>query len=215
MLPTKLLSADDDSGGQREIHAQAQEQSRENRHHLPQQQDDHARGNRQDGDRINQRGLHGALQFDVLLDVGRKALQNGVENTARLARFDEVHIQGVKDFFVLAHGGGQRRSAFHRRARRGQHFLKDFVFLLPGQNLQALHQGQSSIDHHGELAREDGQFLGIDASAERRQVKFLALLRHLGDVDLLALETVDEFRLARGRQLSAHGGSRRGWYLDM
>ena len=49
-------------------------------------------------DRIHQRGFHGALQLDVLFDVGREALQNGVENTAGLAGFHHVHVQRIEDF---------------------------------------------------------------------------------------------------------------------
>ena len=78
--------------------------------------------------------------------------------------------------------------------------MKDLVFLLARKNFQALHQRQPGVDHHRELAREDGQFLGIDAAAERGQVEFLALLGHLGDVDLLAPQQVLQFGLAcRGR----------------
>ena len=74
------------------------------------------RRHHQDGDRIDQRRLHGALQLDVLFDVGRQALQNGVENTARLAGFHQVDVQRVEYLFVLAHGGRKRGAAFHRAA---------------------------------------------------------------------------------------------------
>src|SRR6267378_216500 len=89
----KITESDDDFRGQREIHAKARKQRGENRHDLPEQQGDHAAGDGQDAHRIDKGGLDGALQLDVLFDVGRETLQNGVQNTAGLARFDHVYIQ--------------------------------------------------------------------------------------------------------------------------
>jgi hypothetical protein len=52
---------------------------------LPQNRADDQRGDDDDRDRIDHRGLHFALQLDVLFDVDREALENGVEDTARFA----------------------------------------------------------------------------------------------------------------------------------
>ena len=166
------------------------EQRHENRNDLPQQQRDHAsRDADQDRDRIDHRGLHRALQLDVLFNVGGEALQNGVENTARFSRFHHVVRRAGR---TPCRTASSRRKASRRlrptRAYAGQNLLEGLVFLLAGQNLQALHQRQAGVDHHRELARENGQFLGIHAAAEGGDVEFLALLRELADVDLLALE---------------------------
>ena len=155
----------------------------------------------QNADRIDQRGLHGALQLDVLFDVGRKALQNGVENTARLARFHHVDVQRVEDLGVLPHGGGQVAPPSTEPTRAGQNLLKGLVLLLARENFQTLHQRQAGINHDGELAGEDGQFLGVDAAAEGGQVEFLALLGHFRGGDLLALQQVLQFVLLAGRHL--------------
>ena len=52
-----------------------------------------------------------------------------------------------------------------------------------------------------------GQFLGVDARAEGGQVKFLALLGHLGGRDLLAAQLVLQLGLAGGVGLAADGGT--------
>ena len=202
--------------GKRQVDAQAVEQRDENRHHLPQQKDDDADGDGDDRDRIDHRRLHGALQFDVLFDVAREALQNGVENTARLARFHHVVVQRVEDLVVLLHGGGERRAALDRGAGAVQNLLEGFVLLLARKNLQALHQRQAGVDHHRELAREDGQLLGRDAAAAKRgDVEFLPLFGQLADVDLFAAQRGREFGLAGCGAFSRDGGTRLGWFRDM
>ena len=65
-----------------------------------------------------------------------------------------------------------------------QDLLEGLVFLLPGQNLQALDQRQAGVNHHRELAREDGQLLLIHAGSESGDVELLPLFGELADVDL-------------------------------
>ena len=138
-------------------------------HDLPQQENDDAAGDAHNGDRINQGGLHGALQLDVLFDVAGEALENGVENTARFAGFDHVVVESVEDLVVLLHGGGKRGAAFDRGAHATENLLEGFVLLLVGENLQALHQRKTGVNHHRELAGEDGQFLGVHAARRRKE----------------------------------------------
>src|SRR5579862_9929074 len=52
----EVAHRDDDARGQRQIYAQAQKQSREDRDDLPQEQSDHAGRDEQHGNRIHQRG---------------------------------------------------------------------------------------------------------------------------------------------------------------
>src|SRR5271156_36452 len=99
---------DHDARGKGQVHTQAVEKLGEDRDDLPQQQDDDAAGDAHDGDRVDHRGLHGALELDVLFDVAGEALQNGVQNTARLTGFDHVVVERVKDLLELLHGGGKR-----------------------------------------------------------------------------------------------------------
>src|ERR1700682_87424 len=92
ITPDEVAHADDYSGRQRQRHAQACEQRCKDGHDFPEQQDDDARGDGQNTHWVNQRGFYGALQLDVFFDVLRKALQNGIENTARFAGFHHVDI---------------------------------------------------------------------------------------------------------------------------
>ena len=57
-----------------------------------------------------------------------------------------------------------------------------------GQNFQALHQRQTGVNHHRELAGEDREVFGVNSAAESGHVELFALLRHFADLDLLALE---------------------------
>src|SRR5580692_9207298 len=182
----EIAQHDHDARGQRQVDTQAVEELGENRNDLPQQQNDDAAGNAQDGGRVDHGGLHGALELDVLFDVAGEALENRVQNTARLAGFDHVVVEGVEDLLELFHGGGQSGAAFDRSAHAIENLLEGDVLLLSSENLQALDEGQSGVNHHRELAREDGQLLGVHPAAEGRNIEFLALLRELADVDLLS-----------------------------
>src|SRR6202789_4145990 len=143
----EIAQHDDDARGQGQVDAQPVEELGENRHDLPQQQDDDAASDAQDGGRINHRGLHGAFELDVLFNVAGEALQNGVQNTARLAGFDHVVVQRVEDLLVLLHGGGKRGAALDRAAHAIENLLEGNVLLLSSENLQALHQGQTGVNH--------------------------------------------------------------------
>src|ERR1700682_637222 len=92
ITPDEGATADAYSGRQGQRHAQACEQRCKDGHDFPEQQDDDARGDGQNTHWVNQRGFYGALQLDVFFDVLRKALQNGIENTARFAGFHHVDI---------------------------------------------------------------------------------------------------------------------------
>src|SRR5882724_126815 len=191
----EIAHPDDDFRGQRKINAKSREQRGENRHHFPEQQGDDTAGHGQNADRIYKCRFDDSLQLDVLFDVGRKALQNGVENTPRFARFDHVHVQRVEDLRRGSHRSGKRRASFDLTARADQDLLKEFVLLLTRQYLETLHERQTGVDHDRELAREDREFLGLHATAELGHVEFLALLGHFGGSDLLALQQVRQFRL--------------------
>ena len=112
-----------------------------------------------DGDRIDHRRLDLALQLDGLFDVDREALQNGVENTARLAGRDHVAEQRVEHFRVALHRLGQRHAAFDVGAGLQNDLREVLVLLLVAENVEALHERQAGVDHDRELPREDGEVL--------------------------------------------------------
>ena len=192
----ELAHPDNDAGGKRQVDAEAVEQCGENRNDLPEQERDDHYGDADDGDRVNHRGFHGALQLYVLFDVAGEALQNCVENTAGLARFHHVVVKGIKDLFVLLHRRGESGAAFDGSAHAVQNLLEDFVLLLPRENLEALHERQAGVDHHRKLPGENRQLLGVHACSESRDVEFLPFFGELAHIDLLALENRRGFRLA-------------------
>ena len=63
-----------------------------------------------DGDRVDQRRADLRAQLDGLLDVDREALEDRVEDTARLAGGDHVDVEVVERLRVAAHRVGERRA---------------------------------------------------------------------------------------------------------
>ena len=155
-----------------------------------------------DGDRVHHRALDLALELDRLLDVGGQALQDGVEDTARLAGRDHVDEQVVEGLRVLAHGVGEGGAAFHVHARLLEDLGEGLVLLLAAQDLEALDEGQTGVDHDRELAHEDGQVLGGDAASELRQDHLLALLLDGGDQDLVPAQEGHDGFLVLGHALA-------------
>ena len=119
--------------------------------------------------------------------------QNGVENTAGFARLDHVGGEVVKDLGIGAHGIGQGCAALDRGADAEQRLLEEVVLLVVAEDLQALHQGKAGIDHHRELAEEDGLLLGLDRAADLH-VEIEAGAFFLDDVGL------DAFARQRGAE---------------
>src|SRR5258708_9335651 len=148
----EIAQSNDDFRGKRKIYAKAGKQSGENRHDFPEQQGDNAARDGQDAYRVDQGGLDGALQLYVLFDVGREALQNGVQNTAGLARLDHVDVQGGKYLWRASHSRRGPRAAFDLATRVDQDFLEKLVLLLASENLETLHEWKTSVDHDGALA---------------------------------------------------------------
>ena len=54
------------------------------------------------------------------------------------------------------------------------------VLFLPAENVEALHERQAGVDHHGELAREHGQVLADDTLADLAAGIALLFLGGLG-----------------------------------
>src|ERR1700720_4338440 len=192
-----------DAGDQRQLAAQAGEQLGEDRDHLPQDDEDHEGGDDDDRHRVDQRRFHLALQLDRLLDVGRQALQDDVQDAARLARRDHVDVEVVEGLRMFPHRLGERRAGLDVGAHGMDHRLEGAVLLLIAEDLQALHQRQAGVEHDRELAGEDGDALLADAARDPGQQLDLApLLADRRDLDLLAPQHGDRRRLGVGQQLA-------------
>ncbi len=165
-------------------------------------------GDDDDGDRVDHRRLDLLLQLDVLLDVDRQPLEDGVEDAARLTGRDHVGVERVEDLRVPLHRIGERRAALDVGPRLEDDLREVLVLLLVAEDVEALHQRQAGVDHDGELPREDGQVLRVDAAALRLAGRLRLGLRLRGgdlrDEDLVAAER-DACRLEGvGDALAAH-----------
>src|SRR5581483_5817432 len=185
-----VADADDDARGQRQVSTKADEEVGEDRHDLPHQEADDEDGDADDGDRVDQGRTDGSLELDVLFDIGCKALQDGVENTAGFARVDHVDHKVVEDLGIAAHGVAQGRAAFHGGADAGERLLEGLGFLVGGQDFKALHEGQAGVDHDRELPEENGNVLGLDfaAASQHGQSELLAFLLDGDRLDAFAAQ---------------------------
>ena len=129
----KFESADDDAGRHRQLGAEAFEEGGEDRDDLPEDDRDHDDGDGDDGDRVDHRRLHLAVQLDRLLDVVREALQDRVEDTARLAGGDHVGEEVVEDLGMLAHRVGEVRARLDVLPDLDERALEGLVLLLRGR----------------------------------------------------------------------------------
>jgi hypothetical protein len=145
-----------------------------------------------------------ALELDRLLDVGGQALQDGVEDTARLARRDHVDEEVVEGLGMLAHGVRERGAAFHVHARLLEDLGEGLVLLLAAQDLEALDERETGVDHDRELAHEDGQVLGGHAASELGKDHLLPLLLHGRDQDLVPPQERHHGFLVLRRALARH-----------
>ena len=107
-----LAGQDDEAGGQGQLGPEASEHRGEGRDDLPQDDRDDDARDPDDRDGIDHGALHLRRELHRLLDVGGEALQDGVEDTARLAGGDHVHVE-------LGERGAAARAHTHANALRG------------------------------------------------------------------------------------------------
>jgi hypothetical protein len=204
----EVADADDDAGGERELFARP-EQPREDALERGDDEDhddgDHRRRDDDDRRRVDERRDDIAPELDDLLDVGRKALEDEVEDAARLARLDHVDEELVEDLRVAGHRRGERRALLHVLPRLRQHHREVLVVLLLREDFEALDERQARVDHHRELAREDGEVFGLDLlapAAELRDGDLAPLLLDGGEHDLLAPQELAQHVAAVGHPLA-------------
>src|ERR1039457_4642921 len=204
----EVRGLDDETRRERQLGAEGREQRGERRNDLPQDDEDDDGRDREDGDGVDESRLDLALQLDGLLDVGREAAQDRVEDTARLAGGDHIHEEVVERLGVLTHRLGERGAGFDVLPHGQDDLLEEAAVLLAAQDLEALHERQAGVDHDRELAREDREAPGADAaSAELRHGQLLALLLDRRDVDLPAPEVGDREILRIGDEDAARRAS--------
>ncbi len=135
----------------------------EDRNDLPHHDDDHADGDDPHGDRVDHRAFNLGAQLHRLFNVRRQPHHDGVEDTGNLARGDEVDEQFVEDLGVAAQGVGERRAALDASLDVREDLAEVLVVRLVGEDIQRLDQRQASVDHRGELPRENNDIAESDA----------------------------------------------------
>jgi hypothetical protein len=100
----------------------------------------------------------------VLFHEGRKAHQNGVENTTSLTRRDHVHIQIAECLGMLAQRIGHRVTRLDVEHHLAHHFRKNLVLALLGENGHCLNEWQTGVDHRRELTRENDDVAHLDVA---------------------------------------------------
>ena len=132
-------------------------------------------------------------------------MQNDVENTAGFTGLDHIGGEIVEDHGILAHGIRQGRAPFHRGADAVQSLLERGIFLVGGQDFQALNQGQPSVDHDRELAEENGDILGLDLPRTKGgHGEFFAFFPHRPRRDALAPQLLQQHVFVSGNPLAAY-----------
>jgi len=103
----EVRQIDHDPGEEGKLATEALKEGGEDRDHLPQNDVDDDDRDGYDRDRVDHRRFDLAFEPDGLLDVCCETLENGVEDTAGLARGNHVDVEVVKGLRVLAHGFGE------------------------------------------------------------------------------------------------------------
>src|SRR4029077_15820337 len=123
---------------------------------------------------------------------------NRIENTADLTGLDEARVEVVEDLRVLLARVGERVARLDVVLELVDHLAEDRRLALRAEDLQALEDRKTCVDHRRELAREHHDLVALHRRAERRErqvlVETLALLLDLGrdGLDALRAQTDDD-----------------------
>src|SRR5439155_16752412 len=115
-------------------------------------------------------------------------------------RFYHVRVEGIEDLGELLESGGQGSSFFNVLSYLAKHVFKEYVFLLLSEDVDTLHERQTSIDHHRELTCKDGQFTRsyFLPTADLRDRDVAAFFGSLRQDDLFSPQQVPQFIVAAG-----------------
>src|SRR5581483_9756861 len=130
--------------------------------------------------RIDHRAAKLALQLHRLFVVNGETIENRVEDAADLARLNEVAIELVEDLRVLAERVAEGRTAFDAALDVAKDAAEELVVGLVGEDVEALHDRETGVDHRREEARERDEVLlrNPGPDLERRQIDVERLLAH-------------------------------------
>ena len=121
-----------------------------------------------DDGRIDERAPQLARQRLALFLIAGQATKDDVERAARFAGAHHVRVHRRECPRVAPHGVGQGVARFHAVHHVAQGVAKTRVLRLPGEHVQAGHQGETRADHRGEEPREQREVAGRHAAPQRR-----------------------------------------------
>ena len=144
----------------------------EDRNHIEQQEHHNDEGNSDNHCWIDQGSLDLGFERRSLFHIGGQTRQNRIEDTTRLTGFNHIDEEVTIDSRMLAEGVCKTVTGFHIRFDLTNNPGKLFVCSLPGQDIQALDERQSGLDHRGKLPGEDHELLLRDLAPESREFQF-------------------------------------------
>src|SRR3989338_3632747 len=156
----ELAQAQEDAGRQRQLAAEGTEDLLELRddHHDEERRD--ADGEQRDERRIEEAGPHFPREHAHLLDVGGDAVEDLIEAAGRLARPDHVDEEIGEDARGPAQRFGEAATRFDIVPDLLQRGAEVFVLHLVGQDVERGGDGNTTVHHRRELAREDDELIG-------------------------------------------------------
>ena len=193
-MPT-MMRVSDRQLGVAEVLVHAGEDRDEEQHHA----DEHDDGERADQDRVDHRRLDRAADAVLLLELRGQAVEDLVEDTAELAGADHAHVEPAEHLGVLLERVGQADAGLDVGAHLADDLGELLVRRLLLEDVQAAQHREAGVDHGRELAREDGEVLGLDAAA---------------DLDL-APALLDLVEVEHGEARAAQGGGDGGLALAL
>jgi len=97
-------------------------------------------------------------------------LQDHVEDTAALTRGHEIDKQFIEYLRIFFQGIGKGGPAFDIRLHIGDDFGKGLILFLLGEEIEALDQRKTGVDHRGEDAGKNHDVLFTDLLFQKRKI---------------------------------------------
>ena len=126
----EVTQPDHDLRGKRQLHIHRREHRFESGNDEDQQDDNRTSGDRENHDRIDHRSFHFSDDRVVLLQKHGEPEEDGVENTARLARRNHVDEEIAEHVGVLGQRVGKCVTALHVIHNQLRRVREDLVFCL-------------------------------------------------------------------------------------
>ena len=102
----------------------------------------------------------------MALEEGGESFEDDIEATRRFAGADHADVEGIEEFWVVAHGIGEARTFADFRLDIGEGCFERFVFGLIGKGAEAFDEWDCGFLQGAELARKVFDILFRDARSD-------------------------------------------------